>query len=342
MPGNMDSEGRQNCHRLYVIGTPIGNLGDLTVRAIQILRSTPYWLVEDTRRAQQLGAYIDTIEVTTPPSNAKGSPEKESGGSRKYFRLDDALEASKREAALDAVFSPHGEKKNWQSKMEPQNGDSAYRSAVLISDAGTPGVNDPAAFAVQYCLERGIEVVPVPGVSALTTLWSITGWQIKTAYFLGYLPRKEGELGRIFGDWCKRFAPFQRDNVFFAYESPHRIVEVLNQLNNITQKLEINSEVVIAKEMTKIFERFFRGNFEDSAKAVELEMEKNGPKGEWAFAFRLLGGQFQSENQELLKPILEAILKGGVKPSVAASWISQLFGEDRKSVYQMAMDLKEK
>jgi len=224
--------------RLYVVATPIGNLDDITLRGIRILSDADVVACEDTRHTRNL-------------LNHLGIAGK---------RLIACHAHNERESANGIV------------RLLGQGLDVAY-----CSDAGTPGVSDPGSLLVNAVMDAGFEVVPVPGVSALVTLVSVSGIAGKTFTFEGFLSPRQGRRR-------KRLAMLlERDEAFVLYESPFRIRKTLEEI----QALAPDRQIVIGREMTKAFEQFIRGTASEVLSQLEVE------KGEFALCV------LPSLNQEL-------------------------------------------
>jgi 16S rRNA (cytidine1402-2'-O)-methyltransferase len=152
------------------------------------------------------------------------------------------------------------------------------KNLALVSDAGTPGISDPGNELVAYILgyserSREIRIVPIPGPSALTTLASVAGIPMDKFVFLGYPPHKKGRK-RFFEEVVQSVHP-----VIF-YESPHRILKTLGELNGILRKVAVakNHSIVVGRELTKRFETIYRGSIDDVLK----QLEKENPRGDFA------------------------------------------------------------
>ncbi len=197
---------------LYVVGTPIGNLEDLTQRAARILAEVSYIAAEDTRVTARL---LGRLGVRKPMISYRAPVERR------------GLSAVLR--ALDS-------------------GDVA-----LVTDAGTPGVNDPGQILVCEAIRAGHSVVPIPGPSAVATAISISGFAGEGFIFLGYLPRKRGELGRLLQTLIGERRPA------VAFESPYRIRK---SLTAIGAELGLR-RVVVGRELTKLHEQVLRGTAEE-------------------------------------------------------------------------------
>ncbi len=219
--------------KFYVVATPIGNLGDITLRAIETLKSVDLILCEDTRVTRKLlGKY--EIHTKTLSYHAQSS-------------------LSKTEMILELLLEG--------------------RNLALVSDAGTPGISDPGAILISQIkndpdMQDNVDVIPIPGPSAVITALSASGLPTHEFTFLGFLPHKKGRE-TIF----KEIADSKRTMVF--YESPHRILKTLESL----QKFCPGKKVCIARELTKIYEEFKTGT-----PAEVLEYLKKNPvkqKGEF-------------------------------------------------------------
>jgi 16S rRNA (cytidine1402-2'-O)-methyltransferase len=193
------------CPTLYIVPTPIGNLEDITQRAITILSRVDLIAAEDTRHTQKL---LSHFQIHT-----------------KTFALHDHNEHSKAELLVNKLLSG--------------------QSIALVSDAGTPLISDPGYHLVIQCRQAGVKVVPLPGPCALVTALSASGLPSDRFSFEGFLPAKT----KARKDKIMDIAADERTCIF--YESPHRIVDALNDLLEI---LGPHREVVLARELTKTFE----------------------------------------------------------------------------------------
>lgn len=212
---------------LFVVATPIGNLGDMTFRAVETLKKVDLIACEDTRQTKKL---LDTYEIGTPMTSFHSHT-----GTLKIERILEELEAGK--------------------------------SIALVSDAGTPGISDPAFALTSEARKRGIQIVPIPGAAAFLTALSGSGVPIDKFLYLGFLPIKKGRQ-TIFAE----MAAEKRTIVF--YESTHRIARTLSNLSTV---LGVDRPVIIARELTKMFEEFKTGTLADIAQ----EYAKKPPKGEF-------------------------------------------------------------
>ena len=208
---------------LYVIGTPIGNLGDISERALETLKSVDLIACEDTRVTKKLLSYY---EIDTPTT----SYHQHSGDSK----------------AIEII-----------NKIE--NGSSI----ALVTDAGTPGISDPGGKLVEAAVRSNIEIVPIPGPSAVITALSISGFPTDRFSFMGFPPNKKG-----------RNSYFDRidkiDQTVALYESKHRILKTLEQLPQ-------DRTMIVARELTKMHEQIYRGKASD----IIEQLNQTSTKGEF-------------------------------------------------------------
>ncbi len=222
---------RYNClmGTLYIVATPIGNLEDITLRALRILKEVDVIACEDTRHTLRLLNHyeIEKKLIATHAHNEKNSAL----GIVKL--LDEGL------------------------------------NVAFVSDAGTPTISDPGSILVSLVRKEGFDVVPIPGVSATTTLMSVAGLTGKTFTFEGFLPLK-GQKRRN-----RLETLLKREEAFILYESPFRIVKLLEEIATIAPR----RNVVIGREMTKMYEEFLEGK---SEQLLAILSERPNIKGEFA------------------------------------------------------------
>ena len=209
---------------LFIVATPIGNLGDITYRAIETFKSVDYIAAEDTRHTLQL---LNHFEIKKPLISCRAQNE---------------AEVSKKIIAL----------------MEEG------KSIAFASDAGTPGISDPGAVLVSEVRKAGFNVVPIPGASAFATLVSVAGTGGKTIIFEGFLSPKPGRRKNRVKELLLTGA------AFVLYESPFRIVKLLNDIADI----DSNRRVVVGRELTKLHEEIVDGTakevYEDFASRTKI------------------------------------------------------------------------
>lgn len=213
---------------LYVVGTPIGNLGDVTLRALETLKIVNLVLSEDTRVTKKL---LTHYEISTPTLSCHEHTEK--------GKLTQIIERMK-------------------------NGESM----ALVTDAGTPGLSDPGNVLVSLALEAEILVVPIPGVSALATLISVAGIDMREFVFKGFPPHKKGR------ETFFRFVAESEIPVMY-YESPHRVIKNLELLLTFAPE----KKIILGRELTKMFEEVVRGNIEMIL--AHLQSDPNKIRGEF-------------------------------------------------------------
>ncbi len=197
--------------KFYVVATPIGNMGDITLRAIETLKEVDLVLCEDTRETRKI---FQKYNINTPTMS---------------YHTQSKL------AKVDKIFELLNEGKN----------------LALVSDAGTPTISDPGAMLIAKIKESlsEIEVIPIPGATAIIAALSASGLATHEFTFLGFLPHKKGRETLF-----KEISESKRTMIF--YESPHRILKTLESL----QKFCPNKKVCIAREITKIYEEFKTGS----------------------------------------------------------------------------------
>jgi 16S rRNA (cytidine1402-2'-O)-methyltransferase len=212
---------------LFVVATPIGNLEDITYRAVRVLREVDLIACEDTRHTAKLLQHygIDKPTVSYHEHNEAARAEELTG------KLGQGL------------------------------------SVAQVSDAGMPGISDPGYRVIKLAIERGIQVVPVPGPSALIAALAASGMATDSFQFLGFLPARSGQR-RTLLETLRHAA-----HTTIAYEAPHRIAETLQ---DVVELLGTERPVVLARELTKVHEEFLRGT------AAELlrQLKDREPKGE--------------------------------------------------------------
>lgn len=197
---------------LYLVPTPIGNLSDMTFRAIEVLKSVDVILCEDTRTSGKL---------------------------LKHFEIQKPLQA----------YHQHNEHKVAESIAERlEQGESM----ALITDAGTPGISDPGFLLLRLCVQKEIEVQTLPGANALIPALVNSGFPCDKFVFEGFLPHKKGRQTRF-----KFLAEEERTIIF--YESPHRLLKTLAQLNEFFGERRVS----VSRELTKMHEETVRGTFQE-------------------------------------------------------------------------------
>ena len=211
---------------LYLVATPIGNLEDITFRAVHVLKSVDLIAAEDTRKTKIL---LNHYGIDKPMLS--------------YFSYNEQVRAPQ---LIDKLLSG--------------------LSIALVSDAGTPGISDPAFHIVQQALDRNIPIIPIPGPTAFISALITSGLPTDRFIFEGFLPQKKGRKTKF-----ESLKSEERTMIF--YESPHRIMKTLTEIHSYFG----DRKVVVARELTKKFEEIVRGSVE----SVILELGKKQPKGEY-------------------------------------------------------------
>jgi len=212
---------------LYVVPSPIGNLADITFRAIEVLKSVDLILAEDTRTSSTLLRYYNIEKPTTP-------------------------------------YHQHNEHKIYKHLIEQL---SSGKTMALLTDAGTPGISDPAFLLVRECIKNNIKVECLPGATAFVPALVNSGLPINSFCFEGFLPLKKGRQ-----TFLKRMAEEERTMVF--YESPMRLVKTLR---DFIEYFGTERKCCVSRELTKVFEENKRGSLQEvhdyfNAKTVKGEI----------------------------------------------------------------------
>lgn len=223
-----------------MVSTPIGNLEDITLRAIQVLKQVDLIAAEDTRHSSVL---LNHYGITTPTTSFHA------------FNI-----AKKTPALIQKLLQG--------------------RSIALISDAGTPGISDPAYHLVREAIANNIAIEAIPGATALIPALVISGLPANRFVFEGFLPTKKGRQKRL-----QELADEQRTMII--YEAPHRLLKTLNQLLAVFG----NRRVAIIRELTKKFEQVYRGTLAD----ITLNPDQLVLKGEFVV---VIEGKGRENDQE--------------------------------------------
>ncbi len=272
---------------LYLVATPIGNLEDMSPRAVRTLSEVTLIAAEDTRVTRKLLTHFNI-----------------------HTRLTSYFEHNKL-SKLDAILAALGQ------------GDVA-----LVSDAGTPAINDPGYELVRAALARGADVRPIPGPSAPIAALAASGLPTDSFLYLGYLPRKAGERKTRLDE----LADLPHTLVFL--ESPPRLLESLKAL-----QLSLGDrQISVARELTKFHEQIWRGSL---PAAVEY-FSSNEPRGEFTLvvAGRMDTGKSKWTEDNLLKALRQG-LKQGESPAQVAKRVAQESGWERKEVYKRMVALQD-
>jgi len=266
---------------LYLVATPIGNLEDMSPRAVRILRESVLVAAEDTRHT---GTLLKHFEIKSPLTS--------------YFEHN---KISKLDRILEALA----------------DGDVA-----LVSDAGTPAINDPGYELVQAALASGFDVRPVPGPSAPISALAVSGLPTDSFLYLGYLPHKSSERRKAMG----QVSDLTYTLIFL--ESPHRIVDSLADILSVLG----DRRICVAREMTKMFEEFWRGPVSG---AIEYFKSKE-PRGE--FTLVIEGKKTEDRGRWTEEELLGAIkteLQAGKSAKEISAELAEASGWNKKEVYDL-------
>ncbi|MCB2387195.1 MULTISPECIES: 16S rRNA (cytidine(1402)-2'-O)-methyltransferase [Thalassolituus] len=285
----MTSDPRMQVGTFYVVATPIGNLADLTERAKQVLTSVDVIACEDTRHTAKLLQHL---------------------GLRK---------------PLLSVHEHNERERVEQIARHLEQG----QSMALVSDAGTPLISDPGYPLVQALRARGLNVSPIPGVSAIITALSAAGLPTDRFTFEGFLPHKSGAKRE------KLLAQEQEARTLVYYESKHRILDTLEVMAEV---FGAERQACVARELTKTFETFYHGTLPDILSQLQADADQQ--KGE--FVVMIAGNPDPAPASEVDSNKLFRLLLAELPPKKAAAIIADLTGENKKELYQKALEMQGK
>lgn len=268
---------------LFLVATPLGNLDDLTTRAVRVLGEVDLIAAEDTRHTRKLLSHLSIHQRMIS-----------------YYR-------EKEQEQADRIIGFLKEGKN----------------IALVSDAGTPGLSDPGAVLVQKAVEEGIRVIPIPGAAACILALVASGLPTDRFVFEGFLPRKNKEKkGRL-------ASLAREERTIVLYEAPHRINKTLSELQAY---LGADRLVVVGRELTKIYEEFWRGTLEEAV----LSWGSREIRGEFTLVIEGKRGAVEDEVSDYSSFYREIITRKerGEKPSAVIREIAESEGLSRSELYQ--------
>ncbi len=272
---------------LFLVSTPIGNLEDISPRALETLRAVSCIAAEDTRTAKQL---LNHFEIHTSVTS----------------------------------FFAHSK----QNKITHILAALEKNDVAVISEAGTPGINDPGYELVREAIARGHRVSPIPGASAVLTALVASGINAGAFYYVGFLPR-EPQARRKF----LRELVHERETLV-AFETPHRLRDALSDLEKI---FGAERKICVAREVTKMFEEFQRGTISQ----VREHFEKNEPRGEFTLVIEGQSTEHRAQNPDWddarVRKELRGLLKKGVPRTEAVKRIAKASGRERRAVYELTL-----
>lgn len=286
---NSDWQSDRAKGKLYLVGTPIGNLDDMTMRAIKTLQTVDWIAAEDTRHT---GKLLHHFEVRTPQIS--------------YHEHN----SHSRVPELVAMLA-------------------AGKSIALVTDAGMPGISDPGYELVCACIAASITVIPIPGVTAGITALTASGLPTLQFVFEGFLPiDPQSRRSRL-------DALQTEPRTIVLYEAPHRLIRTLEDL---AASLNGDRQVVIARELTKLHEEFWRG---DLTSSIE-HYTNRAPKGEFTL---ILAGASEvappTWTEAQLQSELRAIMADGMSRSEASRHLADLTKLPRRQLYQLSLSIED-
>ena len=269
----------------YLIATPIGNLGDISSRALEILNSVNIIACEDTRNTSLLLSKYNIHKTLIS-------------------------------------YHEHNEQECSQKLLKMlKNGESI----AIVSDAGYPGISDPGSIMVKHCIEEDIPVSVVPGANALLPALISSGLDTKHFYYHGFLPSKPT-------DRRKELETLKNINVtLIFYESPHRIMETLNDMYAILG----NRNACLCRELTKLHEEFIRGTLEEL-----ISIDKQTLKGEMVLVIEGIQTVNKEYSEEELISLIEKELKQDTSLKSACLKVSELTGIKKNKLYNLMIKSK--
>ena len=267
---------------LYIVSTPIGNLEDITLRAIEVLKKSDIILCEDTRHSLKLFNHLKL--------------------KKKLISYHKFNEKKQMETLLEHIK---------QGKI-----------LSLISDAGTPLLSDPGQILLNECISLGIRIVPVPGVSSITAAVSASGFNDQFLFF-GFLPKKENQLEKILSS----LSDLNYTQVFFIPSIK------INLYIKKFKKYFYNRQILIARELTKIHEQFYRGE------VYNFDTFKDPLKGELTVVISGIKSKVQSiDKEKIINKAKKYLKKYSLKDTVEL--ISETENANNKNIYQLCLELK--
>ena len=271
---------------LYLVGTPIGNLEDMTFRAVRILQTVDKIAAEDTRHT---GKLLHHFQIATPQIS----------------------------------YHEHNQKGRIPQLIQQL---CEGKAIALVTDAGMPGISDPGYELVKACIDAKISVVPIPGVTAAITALSASGLPEERFVFEGFLPTK-------LKDREQRLAAVKTEpRTIILYEAPHRLRQTLQDLASILGNDRI---IVLARELTKLHEEFWRTTIEDAIAHYTIKQ----PQGE--FTLVVAGNQPATPqlSTDQIKSELQQLLTQGLSRSEASRQLAQLTSLPRRHIYQLTLEI---
>ena len=274
---------------LYVVATPIGNLEDMTYRAVRVLREAGVIACEDTRHTAKLLAHYGIEKPTVS-----------------YHEHNEAARAEELVKRLE------------------QGVDIAQ-----VSDAGMPGISDPGYRVIKLAIERGIQVVPVPGPSAAIAALAASGLPTDSFQFIGFLPARSGERRTMLESLR------ETEQTTVVYEAPHRLVEAMR---DVVEILGPQRPLVVARELTKIHEEFLRG----SAAEVLEQVQRREVKGEITLVIGKSEVPGPTTTKNIAERVREIMREQKIDENAALKVVAKELGVSKSEAYRELQRVKKR
>jgi 16S rRNA (cytidine1402-2'-O)-methyltransferase len=267
---------------LYIVATPIGNLEDITLRALRVLKEADLIAAEDTRHTKIL---LNHYGIRTPLTS----------------------------------YHEHNERAKAQELVERL---AQGQEIALVSDAGTPGISDPGFRLVVAAIHAGIQIVPIPGASALIAVLSASGLPTDRFAFEGFLPAKKKQRR----ERLQTVRAETRTLIF--YEAPHRLRDALDDIHELLG----NREAALAREVSKVHEEFLRGPVSELIRALKHQEVR----GEVTLIIGGSAGESRVD-EDLLRAEIRELKDKGLRVKEIAEILGEKFGYAKKDIYRLAL-----
>lgn len=267
--------------RLYIVSTPIGNLEDITLRALETLKKVDFIACEDTEHSLKL---LNHYGIKKPLISYWSEREK--------ARAEEII------AKIKAGYN-----------------------VALITDAGTPGISDPGSVVISRAIDEGIEIVAIPGPTALIAALSISGLNTEEFTFIGFLPVKQSQRRKKLLELSSE----KRTLVF--YEAPHRILKSLDDMLEILG----DRRACLARELTKMFEEVLRGTLSE----ILEKLENSKIAGEYVIVVE--GAKEKAVDLEEALSEIKELMKKGKGRKEAVKIVSDLYNLSKKELYEESL-----
>ena len=267
---------------LYIVPTPIGNLEDITLRALRVLREADLIAAEDTRVTRKL---LTRYEIATPVTS----------------------------------FHEH----NRRSKLGELLERLVDSDVALVSDAGTPTINDPGQDLVAAAVESGFDVVPLPGASAVTTALAASGIEVDGFVYVGFLPRERSKRVGLLSSLT------HEQRVVVAFETPHRLASALADI----RETQGDRRIAVCRELTKLHEEVYRGTVSG---AISHFTE---PRGEFTLVIEGASAASLAESDVDAMQLLADAKERGMTARDAIAEVGAVTGVSRRELYSRWLEL---